>query len=548
MSRGLVVFKLFLAVIVLTLGVSSGAFAQKRVALVIGNSAYRHTSPLANPKNDSADVSAALKELGFEVFHGTDLSKVAMERTIHGFAVALAGSQFATFFYAGHGLQVGGLNYLVPVDARLQSAVSLDFEMIRLDVIQRAMERGATTNIVFLDACRDNPLARNLARALGTRSATIGRGLAPVESGEGTLISFSTQPGNVALDGTGRNSPYAAALLKHIASPGQDLPTILINVRNDVMEATSRRQVPWEHSALTARVYFTPPKPTQPTMEQQIELTFWLSVKDSTNPAVLGTYLERYPKGEFALIAHALVKHYDQQNQAEQARRVEEEKRREEERKAAEVRRLEEERRKREIALAQERKRAQDAKKADEIKRVEAARASEAQARDEALKQAQREAEEAKNAAKKAEAQRVASAKASEEAAKAAEAAVASKRNAVLASEPAKMAALPKVEKTLGAAELDGDWRLIWTITSRTPGSKCGDTNTGSQRMSVKGRTFTHPGGSSTMSDTGAALWAFKGRGGETISYSGTFRSDSASGKFNNPIGCSGTFTAHRVK
>jgi hypothetical protein len=533
---------------VLLVGLPATVHAQKRVALVIGNSAYQHTPALRNPKNDAADVAAVLKDLGFEVHQGIDLPKAAMERMIHGFAEALVGAQLATFFYAGHGLQVSGLNYLVPVDAKLRSAVALDFEMIRLDVIQRAMERGTTTNIVFLDACRDNPLARNLARALGTRSATIRQGLAPVESGEGTLISFSTQPGNVALDGKGRNSPYAAALLKHIASPGQDLPTILINVRNDVMEATGRRQVPWEHSALTARVHFTPPKPTQPTVDQQIELTYWLSVKDSTNPTVLATYLERYPNGEFAPIARALITHYQQQMRAQQARRIEAEKRREEERKAAEVQRLEEERRQRDSVLAAEKKKAQDSKKADEIQRLEAARAADVQARSETLKKARFEAEAAKDAAKKAEEQRQASAKAADDAAKAAEVALASKRDAVRVTEPAKIVALPKIEKTLGATELDGDWRLVWTITTRTPGGKCGQTNTGTQAMSVKGRTFTHPGGSSTMSETGAAQWSFRGRSGETISYSGTFRSDSASGRFSNPIGCSGTFTAQRVK
>ena len=118
------------------------------------------------------------------------------------------------------------------------------------------MEREAPTNILFLDACRNNPLARNLAGAMGTRSAVIGRGLAAVESGAGTLISFSTQPGNVALDGAGRNSPFAGALVKHLSSSQDDLGSILIAVRNDVMEKTERKQVPWEHSAMTRRFYF----------------------------------------------------------------------------------------------------------------------------------------------------------------------------------------------------------------------------------------------------------------------------------------------------
>ncbi|HEY7581015.1 MAG TPA: caspase domain-containing protein [Acetobacteraceae bacterium] len=232
------------------------------MALVIGNSGYLNTPKLTNPKNDAADMAATLTKLGFAVIEGRDLNKAAMERTIRDFAESLVGAQTGLFFYAGHGLRVGGQNYLVPVDAKLTTAAAVDFEMVRLDLVHRTMEREAPTNILIIDACRDNPLARNLARALGTRSMDIGRGLAAVESGEGTLVSFSTQPGNVALDGTGRNSPYTEALLKHILAPGDELTTILINVRNEVIQATNRRQVPWEHSATTGRYYFIPPKST----------------------------------------------------------------------------------------------------------------------------------------------------------------------------------------------------------------------------------------------------------------------------------------------
>jgi uncharacterized caspase-like protein len=197
-----------------------------------------------------------LRKLNFHVVEGVDLDKAAMDIKIRDFANMLAGSEVGLLFYAGHGIQIDGQNFLVPVDAKLITRAAVNFEMVRLDLIQRTMEQETKTNIIFLDACRDNPLARNLARVLGTRSASIGRGLALVESGEGTLISFSTQPGNVALDGSGRNSPYARALVAHIGIPGEDLSSILISVRNDVMNATERRQVPWEHSALTAKFFF----------------------------------------------------------------------------------------------------------------------------------------------------------------------------------------------------------------------------------------------------------------------------------------------------
>lgn len=279
-----------------------------RVALVIGNSAYEHTTPLANPRNDAKDIADTLKQLGFEVVVGTDLDKARMDHTIRTFAEKLRGANLGVFFYAGHGLQVDQQNYLVPVDAQLASTSALDFELVRLDLVQRTMERESKINVLFFDACRDNPLARQLARALGTRSVGIGRGLAPVESGEGTLIAFSTQPGNVALDGKGRNSPFAAAVVKHIATPGEDISAVLINVRNDVMSATARRQVPWDHSALTARVYFGAPRSAPgPTLEQQAEMELWNLVKESADAIMVRSYLERYPNGSFAPTAQVLL-------------------------------------------------------------------------------------------------------------------------------------------------------------------------------------------------------------------------------------------------
>lgn len=232
--------------------------AQRRVALVIGNGAYENTARLANPRNDAEDIADELQRLGFEVVVGLDLNKSSMDRTISKFAASLPGSEMALFFYAGHGLQVGGQNYLVPLDAKLTTSVALDFEMVRLGLVQQAMEAATSTNIIILDACRDNPLGRNLARALGTRSAVVDKGLAAAEAGYGTLISYSTQPGNVALDGKGRNSPFTAALLRHLSRAGEDISTTLINVRRDVMLATDRQQVPWEHSALTSRVFLVP--------------------------------------------------------------------------------------------------------------------------------------------------------------------------------------------------------------------------------------------------------------------------------------------------
>jgi caspase domain-containing protein len=303
------------------------AHAEKRVALVIGNSAYKHAGELTNPKNDATDMSAALKKIGFQVIDGFDLDKAAFDRKIREFAMALSGAEVGVLFYAGHGLQVAGQNYLVPVDAELTTASALEFEMVRLDVLHRIMEREAQTNILFLDACRNNPLSRNLARAMGTRSGEIGHGLAAVESGSGTLISFSTQPGNVALDGTGRNSPFAAALVKHISTSNDDLSATLIAVRNDVMKATQRKQVPWEHSALTGRFYFNitinvAPQPAAPTSTQPAQSQTgeaeraWLLVKDTTSSAILDEFVKRYGDTFFATLARARIEELKKQQMA----------------------------------------------------------------------------------------------------------------------------------------------------------------------------------------------------------------------------------------
>ncbi len=301
------------------MSVSSVAQAERRIALIIGNSTYLNTPELKNPKNDAVDMAASLRRLGFEVFEGHDLDKRAMERMIRQFGVKLSGADLALFFYAGHGVAIGGQNYLVPTDARLASEGDADFEGLALTLVLKQMEREAKTSIVLLDACRDNPLARNLARNMGTRSSQISQGLAEVRTGVGTLIGFSTQPGNVATDGSGRNSPYASALLKHIEVPGTDISGVLIAVRNDVLKATDGRQVPWEHTSLTGQVYLQiasssmavavrPPATAPGTYDRDVELSYWSSVKDSKSPALLQSYLDRYPSGSFASLARAMLK------------------------------------------------------------------------------------------------------------------------------------------------------------------------------------------------------------------------------------------------
>lgn len=304
---------------------SLAAHAEKRVALVIGNSAYKNVAELDNPKHDAAAMSEKLTSLGFEVVTGIDLDLAGMQNTVRQFVRGLSGADIAIFYYAGHGLQVNGGNYMAPIDANLRSYDDLDFETVPMNLVLSAMERNAKVNMIFLDACRDNPLAINLARSMGTRSAAVGRGLAQVGSGIGTLVSFSTQPGNVALDGSGLNSPYTEALVKHLGTPGEDIAQSMVGVRRDVLKSTGGKQVPWEHSSLTGKVILkenpdiavvakpapqplvgTRPKPDNNT--NAVELAFWDSIKNADEPELLETYLKQYPNGAFSSLASARLK------------------------------------------------------------------------------------------------------------------------------------------------------------------------------------------------------------------------------------------------
>jgi tetratricopeptide (TPR) repeat protein len=226
----------------------------RRVALVIGNSKYQHATQLRNPSNDAADITQALRKLGFDAIEGRDLDRHGMEDKIREFGRKLEGADLALLFYAGHGMQVDGKNYLVPIDAKLERAGDLSLDTIEVGQILAQMEAEKRVNLVFLDACRDNPLARSFSRSLGTRSTSVGSGLAAIQSAIGTMITYATQPDNVALDGDGRNSPFTTALLKHVATPGLEISALMKRVRADVIAATHEKQVPWDHSSLVGDV------------------------------------------------------------------------------------------------------------------------------------------------------------------------------------------------------------------------------------------------------------------------------------------------------
>ena len=254
MGRLVVIALAFMGLFLLRADAQTG----RRVALVIGNGTYQEAGTLANPMNDAVDIAAKLRAIGFQVIEGNDLSKRAMERKIGEFSDALEGADVGMFYYAGHGLQVEGRNFIVPVDAKLDVPVKLRLEAVQIDDILDIMEQQTRTSLVFLDACRNNPFVRSLSKTATNRGARAMAGLAQFDATRGSFIAFSTAPGAVAQDGTGRNSPFAAALLRHMGEPGLSINDLMIAVRRDVVSETRDTQRPWEQGSLIERFEFVP--------------------------------------------------------------------------------------------------------------------------------------------------------------------------------------------------------------------------------------------------------------------------------------------------
>lgn len=298
LARWLVVLALLVA------GVTAQAqTAGRRVALVIGNGAYeRPGSALRNPANDARAMAEKLRALGFEVIDAIDRDHLGMRRALGAFDRAMQGASAGLFYYAGHGMEYRGRNYLFPVDATLETEGDVGLNLIDLDQVLQVMETAVPTRLLFLDACRDNPLARRFRSALGaTRSSSIGQGLARVDAGVGTFIAYATAPGDVAADGTGSNSPFTAAMLTHLDEPGLEVGQLMRKVRNSVLEATNERQVPWESSSLRGAPFILnlslppEPSPAAPAMDdRQAEIVYWQSIKDSRDQASFKAYLARF--------------------------------------------------------------------------------------------------------------------------------------------------------------------------------------------------------------------------------------------------------------
>jgi hypothetical protein len=234
--------------IVLALVAAYPAFAQNRVALVIGNAGYRHVPALVNPTNDAADTAASLGRLGFAVTRIENADYDGMRRALLDFSHRARGAEVAAVFFAGHGMEAGGENWLIPVDAGLRTDTDFEHEAIGLKAVMLAVSGASRLGLVMLDSCRNNPFAAQMQRTARTRA--VERGLARVEPTGSVLVAYAARDGTTAADGSGRNSPFTSALLRHIETPGLEINFLFRNVRDDVLAAT-RSQEPYVYGSLS---------------------------------------------------------------------------------------------------------------------------------------------------------------------------------------------------------------------------------------------------------------------------------------------------------
>jgi hypothetical protein len=296
---------------------AGSAIAEKQVALVIGNSAYQHVAHLPNPVNDAAAMAALLTSAGYAVDFRRDLDIRQLRRAVSALADQARDADKAIIYYAGHGIEVDGVNYLIPVDARLERDFDVEDETLSLDRLLRLIEPARRLRLVVLDACRDNPFTRTMKRSVASRS--IGRGLAKVEPTiADTLVAFATEAGLVAADGDAANSPFTSALVKHIATPGLDLRLAFGRVRDEVMRETGNKQRPFVYGSLggsTVAITDAPASPISslaappPTALNPCAAaeTHWKSAEAIGTVAVLEDHRKRFPGCPFALLAQARI-------------------------------------------------------------------------------------------------------------------------------------------------------------------------------------------------------------------------------------------------
>jgi uncharacterized caspase-like protein len=276
-------------------GVVLGAGAgERRVALVVGVSAYQHANRLPNTLNDARSIAASLTVLGFDVETITDPDRNGLETAVRRLGDRARGADVSLFYYAGHALEYGGQNWLVPIQADLHTERDVRFETLDVDAVIEQMQGQSRVSLLILDSCRDNPFRHALEG--NVRGMMASRGLAAQPGAAGTLIVYATAPGQVAEDGNGPHSPFTSALLHHLEDPGVEIRTVITTVRAEVRKATMGTQVPWDSSSLEGQFFLRP-------VAADLETIYWESVRSSTDSADLQAYLSRYPNGVFAELA-----------------------------------------------------------------------------------------------------------------------------------------------------------------------------------------------------------------------------------------------------
>lgn len=285
---------------------------ERRVALVVGNAAYRAAPALPNPGNDAQDMAAALRAVGFDVIEGRDLDRRAMGEALGRFARAADGADAALVFYAGHGLQFRGENFLLPVDAAPSDEFAIPYETTRVADVIDALQNAKGIRILILDACRNNPLADRIASSGRSRDSSIGRGLARMAQSTGMVVAYATQANDVAADGTGRNSPFSAAMLEHLSEPGLEIGQMFRRVAVSVNQRTKGRQTPELSLSLLGDFYFN---------RSETDLQAWTKVRESTDAPALHGFLDRFPKSYLADAARARIDTIERAQREETLRR-----------------------------------------------------------------------------------------------------------------------------------------------------------------------------------------------------------------------------------
>lgn len=289
--------------------------AADRVALVIGNGAYQKVATLSNPPRDATDIGRALERLNFKVTQLNNANAAEMRKAIMEFGRTTEGAEMAVVFYAGHGMEVGGENWLIPIDAELRSDADVESETVSLRSINVQVSKSRQLGLVILDACRNNPFAAKMKRSINTRAVT--RGLAPTEPTDNVLVAYAARDGTMANDGDGRNSPFTTALLQHIETPGLEVSFLFRRVRDDVMRATKREQQPFVYGSLSKEeLYLKAPATTAvqtPPVRAEVPPStedgrFWEAIKPRGYIDLFEQFIEKYPYSPHASEARQRIK------------------------------------------------------------------------------------------------------------------------------------------------------------------------------------------------------------------------------------------------